>query len=120
GLQLRLASERRIYRAGEELGLRVFARNLTAKTMALHALDRVAVDVSIKGEVVEFTLATLDAQIVDVPPRQAAYWTIDQPPQLAPGNYKVRVLVISPERPAGERVTWHGRVVSNEEPMEIR
>jgi hypothetical protein len=120
GLQLRVSSAKRVYGSGEGVDLNIFAKNLTAQSMAVRAIDPKPLDVSIKGDVVVFTLGTLDARIVDVGPKQAAYWTILDRPELVPGKYQVRVVLVSPEHPAEERAAWHGTVSSNTESFEVK
>jgi hypothetical protein len=119
GARLRLGSAQSRYVVGEGLMLRAFIENTSGHVLVLHPPGWSTLNIETPRERLLMQVKTADASYVESPSGQ--FWHEDIPdlPLLAPGTYKLRLEIDSPELPVSNRLAWHGKLVSNELVVEV-
>ena len=112
GLSLHANLPRTNYAPGEPIAVRVAIGNFGASPRTFPAV------ISEPQTIMRDELLLLQAQVSD-PPSAAlqpgqAYATTLAPLRLAPGTYRLRVILDGAERPADQTPAWHGRLVSTD------
>lgn len=119
GVRLRLSSSIFRYRVGDPLLLNAFLQNLDHNPLVARPIDWATLKINIRRELIVLQATTLDAQPITVP-RNAAWGTaVPTSLMLAPGTYRLRIEIDSPELSVTHTPAWHGLVVSNEQTIEV-
>jgi len=119
GVRLRLASAKHRYSVGEKLTLAAFIHNLDHEPLSIHVPDWAALQIDVRRDLVQMQTKTIDAQYAKVEKGMAWWSAVPTDELLAPGKYRLRLVIESEE--LGEQFprAWHGRVVSNDAEIEI-
>lgn len=120
GLRIRVATGRDDYRVGERAVVRVFFHNVSNQPIRVHRIDDESQDVDTRRDLLTFNFRTLDSTTREIAPGGIAAHAVTEPLLLAPGTYRLRVVVDSKELSIDHPSAWHGRVVSNDFPLRIQ
>ena len=112
GLSLHAHLPKNSYAPGEPVIIRVAIGNFAPSPRTFPAI------ISEPRTILREELIILQSTIADppsaiLPPRQA-YLSMLHPLRLAPGTYRLRVILDGPERSADQTPAWHGRLVSTD------
>jgi len=119
GLSLRVAASRQAYEVGRQPKLHLFVRNLTRAAVILRGADWASAEVESRQDLVIIRCRADDNAFGTVPGENVWVRPVETPLLLAPGKYRVRLVIESPELPATSRRAWHGTLVSNDCSLEI-
>jgi hypothetical protein len=119
GLRLRLSAPKLSYTVGEPLDFRLFLHNTTAQPLAVYDLDWESLDSYVKQDRTTYTVKTGEDKQSTIPPGLYVSRSFPEPPPLAPGHYRIRINLDSPELSIDHAPAWHGKLASNEISIEI-
>lgn len=119
GLRLRLGSPRGQCAVGETLPMYLYLQNTGGSAISVHPVDMSTVELQTRDDLIIISSSTLDDQYAQIEAGAVWYRPITGPAQLAPGKYRVRVVISSPELPIGHAPAWHGTLVSNDMHLEV-
>ncbi|MGE5611852.1 MAG: hypothetical protein ACM359_21580 [Bacillota bacterium] len=119
GIRARLSLGKEVYTVGQPLHVRLFIHNMDHSPLVIHPANWNSVDIDVKREIVTFSVSTADEQYAEV--AKSWFWAGEVPNSLllAPGKYRVRLVLDSPEMPIQYRRAWFGKFLTNEASLEV-
>ena len=120
GLRIRVSTGRDEYGVGEKAVLRIFFHNVSNQPLTIHRIDDDSQDVDTRRDLLTFKFKTLDTTTRQLAAGGVATHAVSEPLLLAPGAYRLRVVVDSKELSIDHPSAWHGRAVSNDFPLRIQ
>lgn len=114
GIRLRVAGAKKDYSVGQQPRLHIFVQNLTQAPVTVRAVDWSGARADSRGDVLTIYCRSDDSAYGTVAPGDMWVRPVEMPLLLAPGKYRLRLVLDQPELPAGSRPAWHGIVSSND------
>lgn len=119
GIRARLSLGKEIYTVGQPLHVRLFIHNMDHAPLVIHPASWTSLNIDVKREIITFRVGTADEQYSEV--AKGWFWAGDVPNSLllAPGKYRVRLVLESSEMPIQYRRAWFGKFLTNEVTLEV-
>jgi hypothetical protein len=122
GLRFGIAAERARFAVGERIQLSAAARNAGEAALTLR-LPASKPEVTFRQDLITLEYALDDSRRVTIAPGQAWSGALSGALTLAPGRYRLRVVISAPEPSAAQAnadaLLWHGEARSNELSVEV-
>lgn len=119
GLRMRLALPEQTYTVGQRPIALLFIHNLTAQPITIHPPDWSTQRRIYRDDVIALACKIDDTHYVQIAP--GSVWWQPVPTDallLAPGTYRLRLILDAPEQPIDHQPAWHGKLTSNDAPLE--
>jgi hypothetical protein len=124
GLRLGIAAQRARYSVGEPIWLTAAVHNTSAVPITFRPPLPSGPEVTLRHDLITLEYSADDAQRITLARDGAWSAALSGPLSLAPGAYRLRVLLTADELPASSDQAappaWHGRLTSNELAIEVR
>lgn len=120
GLRIRLSSPHTTYPVGEGAALQLFIHNTTNAPISIYEPNWESLDDDTKGDLTVLLAKTADDRFATIPAGGFIERTFPEPMLLAPGSYRVRFQLDSPELSIEHAPAWHGKLASNTLDLEVK